>query len=54
MEKVAAHIEDEENNLFPGLHRGCSSEMLGDLREQIRRAKAMAPTRPHPAAHDTP
>jgi hypothetical protein len=28
--------------------------MLGDLGEKIRRAKAMAPTRPHPAAPDTP
>ncbi|MFD4974828.1 hemerythrin domain-containing protein [Streptomyces sp. NPDC058424] len=54
MEEVADHVEDEENNLFPLLRQACSSEMLGDLGEKVRRAKAMAPTRPHPAAPDTP
>jgi hypothetical protein len=54
MDEVAAHVQDEENNLFPLLRQACSSEMLGDLGEKIRRAKAMAPTRPHPAAPDTP
>ncbi|MGX4694348.1 hemerythrin domain-containing protein [Streptomyces sp. JNUCC 63] len=54
MEEVTAHVEDEENNLFPLLRQACSSEMLGDLGEKVRRAKAMAPTRPHPAAPDTP
>ncbi|MFJ8727827.1 hemerythrin domain-containing protein [Streptomyces sp. NPDC004166] len=54
MEEVAEHVEDEENNLFPMLRQACSSQMLGDLGEKVRRAKAMAPTRPHPAAPDTP
>lgn len=54
MEEVATHVEDEENSLFPMLRQACSSEMLGDLGEKVRRAKAMAPTRPHPAAPDTP
>ncbi|MGW9033134.1 hemerythrin domain-containing protein [Streptomyces sp. NPDC055722] len=54
MEEVAAHVEDEENNLFPMLRQACSSEMLGDLGEKVRRAKTIAPTRPHPAAPDTP
>ncbi|MFF3518665.1 hemerythrin domain-containing protein [Streptomyces sp. NPDC002573] len=54
MAEVAAHVEDEEDNLFPLLRQACSSEMLGDLGEKVRRAKAMAPTRPHPAAPDTP
>ncbi|MFE4447175.1 hemerythrin domain-containing protein [Streptomyces sp. NPDC056820] len=54
MEEVAAHVEDEENTLFPLLRQACSSEMLDDLGEKVRRAKAMAPTRPHPAAPDTP
>ena len=31
-----------------------ATQMLGDLGEKVRRAKAMAPTRPHPAAPDTP
>ncbi|MFJ9762060.1 hemerythrin domain-containing protein [Streptomyces sp. NPDC101149] len=54
MEEVTEHVTDEENNLFPMLRQACSSEMLGDLGEKVRRAKAMAPTRPHPAAPDTP
>jgi hemerythrin superfamily protein len=54
MDEVAAHVEDEENNLFPMLRQACSSEMLGDLGDKVRRAKAMAPTRPHPSAPDTP
>jgi cobalamin biosynthesis Mg chelatase CobN len=54
MDEVAAHVQNEENNLFPLLRQACWSEMLGDLREKIRRAKAMAPTRPHPTAPDTP
>ncbi|MGE7437657.1 hemerythrin domain-containing protein [Kitasatospora sp. NPDC001175] len=54
MDEVAAHVQDEEHNLFPMLRQACSSEMLGDLGEKVRRAKAMAPTRPHPAAPDTP
>ncbi|MFB7668883.1 hemerythrin domain-containing protein [Kitasatospora sp. NPDC056138] len=54
MDEVAAHVQDEENNLFPMLRRACTAEQLDDLGDKIRRAKAMAPTRPHPAAPDTP
>lgn len=54
MDEVAAHVQDEENNLFPKLRQACSPEVLDDLGDKIRRAKAMAPTRPHPAAPNTP
>ncbi|MFD5573638.1 hemerythrin domain-containing protein [Streptomyces cadmiisoli] len=54
MEEVAAHVEDEEDNLFPLLQQSCSSDVLADLGDKTRRAKAMAPTRPHPSAPDTP
>jgi hemerythrin superfamily protein len=54
MDEVTAHIQDEENNLFPMLDRACSSETLDGLGDKVRRAKAMAPTRPHPSAPDTP
>ncbi|MGW3150659.1 hemerythrin domain-containing protein [Streptomyces sp. NPDC001177] len=54
MDEVTAHVQDEENNLFPALRQTCTPEMLDDLGDKIRRAKAMAPTRPHPAAPDTP
>ncbi|MFE2103614.1 hemerythrin domain-containing protein [Streptomyces sp. PTD9-10] len=54
MDEVSAHVRDEENNLFPMLRQACSSEALDELGDKIRRAKAMAPTRPHPSAPDTP
>ncbi|MEV5846481.1 hemerythrin domain-containing protein [Streptomyces sp. NPDC051985] len=54
MDEVAAHVQDEEENLFPMLRRSCSPEALNDLGDKIRRAKSMAPTRPHPAAPNTP
>ncbi|MFF5020107.1 hemerythrin domain-containing protein [Streptomyces sp. NPDC001165] len=54
MDEVSAHVRDEENNLFPMLREACSSEMLDDLGDKVRRAKAMAPTRPHPSAPTTP
>ncbi|MCF3134155.1 hemerythrin domain-containing protein [Streptomyces olivochromogenes] len=54
MEEVSTHVQDEETNLFPKLRQTCTAETLDDLGNKIRRAKAMAPTRPHPAAPDTP
>ncbi|MFB8182248.1 hemerythrin domain-containing protein [Streptomyces sp. NPDC055966] len=54
MDEVAAHVQDEENNLFPMLRQACTPEQLDDLGDKIRRAKAMAPTRPHPSAPSTP
>ncbi|MFB8170291.1 hemerythrin domain-containing protein [Kitasatospora purpeofusca] len=54
MDEVAAHVQDEETNLFPGLRRACTPDQLDDLGDKVRRAKAMAPTRPHPAAPSTP
>ncbi|GAA2282721.1 MULTISPECIES: hemerythrin domain-containing protein [Kitasatospora] len=54
MDEVTVHVQDEENNLFPMLRQACTPEALDDLGDKIRRAKAMAPTRPHPAAPDTP
>ncbi|ATZ23216.1 hemerythrin domain-containing protein [Streptomyces lavendulae] len=54
MEEVAAHVQDEESNLFPMLKRACTPQQLNDLGDKIRRAKAMAPTRPHPAAPSSP
>ncbi|MFB6605177.1 hemerythrin domain-containing protein [Streptomyces noursei] len=54
MDEVAAHVQDEENSLFPMLRQACTTEQLDDLGDKIRRAKSMAPTRPHPAAPDSP
>ncbi|KUL36883.1 hemerythrin [Streptomyces sp. NRRL F-4489] len=51
---VQAHVQDEENRLFPQLADACSPAVLAELGDKIRRAKKLAPTRPHPSAPDTP
>ncbi|MEW2413002.1 hemerythrin domain-containing protein [Streptomyces sp. NPDC046866] len=52
--EVLAHIKDEEENLFPTLQHNCPQEALDDLGDRIRRAKKLAPTRPHPGSPSTP
>ncbi|WP_432188140.1 hemerythrin domain-containing protein [Streptomyces sp. Tue6028] len=54
MDHVAAHVEDEENHLFPALSRACSFATLNELGDKVRRAKDVAPTHPHPSTPDTP
>ncbi|MFF5138473.1 hemerythrin domain-containing protein [Streptomyces sp. NPDC013157] len=54
MDEVSAHVRDEEDNLFPMLRQTCSADALNKLGDKIRRAKSMAPTRPHPSAPSTP
>jgi hemerythrin superfamily protein len=54
IQDVSAHIEDEENNLFPKLTLHASPDQLLQLGAKVESAKRMAPTRPHPAAPDKP
>ena len=54
MDEVSVHVQDEEDNLFPMLRQACSPEALNDLGDKLRRAKSLAPTRPHPSAPNTP
>jgi hemerythrin superfamily protein len=54
IDEVTEHVEDEEHNLFPQLAKYSSPEELMELGEKVQSAKAMAPTRPHPAAPDRP
>ncbi|WP_328773623.1 hemerythrin domain-containing protein [Streptomyces sp. NBC_00286] len=51
---VTEHVRDEEDRLFRLLAGACPPEALGELGEKVRQAKETAPTRPHPAAPDTP
>jgi hemerythrin superfamily protein len=44
------HATDEENDQFPKLRANVSREKLVEMREQVDRAKKLAPTRPHPNA----
>ncbi|GAA4883065.1 hemerythrin domain-containing protein [Kitasatospora terrestris] len=54
MDEVSEHIQDEDTNLFPMLAQATTPEVLMDLGDKIRRAKAVAPTRPHPSAPNSP
>ncbi|MGW1917587.1 hemerythrin domain-containing protein [Streptomyces sp. NPDC002076] len=54
MSEIRSHVMDEEQNLFPKLEAACSADTLMNLGDKVRRAKKMAPTRPHPSAPDTP
>lgn len=51
---VRHHVEDEEGDLLPRLRAACDSGELVALGKKFAQAKRMAPTRPHPAAPDTP
>ncbi|WP_405690494.1 hemerythrin domain-containing protein [Streptomyces sp. NBC_00057] len=52
--EFAAHLREEEDDLFPKLAATCSPEKLDELGQLVRRAKQTAPTRPHPALPHTP
>ncbi|MEV6291587.1 hemerythrin domain-containing protein [Streptomyces sp. NPDC051896] len=54
MSEIRSHVMDEEQNLFPKMEAACPADALMDLGDKVRRAKKMAPTRPHPSAPDTP
>lgn len=49
-----AHIAGDEVQLFPLLATTCLPLELRELGEKVQTAKAIAPTRPHPAAPNTP
>jgi hemerythrin superfamily protein len=51
---VRGHVGEEETDLFPRLQAACSEQELIELGAKVERAKKLAPTRPHPAAPDTP
>ncbi|WP_037673974.1 hemerythrin domain-containing protein [Streptomyces griseus] len=51
---VTEHVRDEEDRLFRLLADACPAGTLDELGDKVRAAKKTAPTRPHPAAPDTP
>lgn len=53
-ENVRAHVREEERDLLPALKRATSAVELRDLGATLAKAKALAPTRPHPSAPDQP
>lgn len=53
-ENVRRHVAEEERELLPLLERTLDDARRRELAELLDRAKRAAPTRPHPAAPDTP
>ena len=54
VESVRHHVKEEEDELFPKVREAFTVEELNELGEQLEKAKANAPTRPHPRSPDTP
>jgi hemerythrin superfamily protein len=48
--KVRQHIQEEEETIFPPLRKAVSRQFLLQMRDELDKAKRIAPTRPHPAA----
>jgi hemerythrin superfamily protein len=54
IESVRHHVEEEEGDLFPKVRDGLSRKRLDQLGDELRQAKKVAPTRPHPRLPDAP
>lgn len=54
MNEIRAHVHEEEGELFPRLRGSATPEQLAELGHKVQAVKKIAPTRPHPAAPDTP
>src|SRR3954470_20247573 len=54
IESVRHHVEEEESTLFDLLREHLQAAELDDLGEAMERAKATAPTRPHPFTPEQP
>ena len=54
MRDVRQHVQEEESDYLPHLRTAFSAEELQEMGRKVERVKAVAPTRPHPAAPDTP
>jgi hemerythrin superfamily protein len=54
MEEIRQHVAEEEGELFPKLASHAGREELETLGSKVQAMKKVAPTRPHPAAPDTP
>ena len=54
IENVRHHVEEEESDLFPKVRDALGRNDLAELGEAMEKAKAIAPTHPHPRSPDTP
>jgi len=53
-QKLSHHASDEETDQFPKLRASLPRDVLVDLAHKVETAKKAAPTRPHPAAPNSP
>lgn len=53
-EMVLHHAQEEEETILPAARKAFSKTELVDMADAMRAAKKTAPSRPHPAAPDTP
>jgi len=53
-QEVKHHVAEEETEVFPALQEKLGAHQLVELGDQVKAAKAKAPTRPHPASPNTP
>jgi hemerythrin superfamily protein len=54
IENVRHHVKEEEGEMFPKVRKALKAAELERLGERLEEATKSAPTRPHPAAPDTP
>ena len=58
MEKVISdvkeHVQEEEGEMFPKLREAVSANQLLEIGQKLEKAKAPAPTGPHPNAPNEP
>jgi hemerythrin superfamily protein len=47
---VAQHVHEEEHTVLPLFRQSVSGELIYSLGDEMQKAKAIAPTRPHPNA----
>jgi hemerythrin-like domain-containing protein len=53
-QSVLEHIEEEEGQLFPAMQSSMSRDEMIEVGQKMQKAKALAPTRPHPSSPDKP
>jgi len=53
IDNVRLHIEEEEDDIFPEVRQVLGRRRLNELGELLAKAKAAAPTHPHPRLPDT-
>jgi hemerythrin superfamily protein len=53
IDNVRLHVEEEEDDVFPDVRQALGRRRLNELGELLTKAKAGAPTRPHPRLPDS-